>query len=287
MFLTFFPITLLSFQILIQKHTKNIRQTSRRVQFNNLLAGDTKTFVYTNKFSKNSYETHRYYDEMSLTILKSTQQLSLHPTDALIGDNNDIIITNDLHTDTSHLTDNNSYGVSENSCSDNNDNSLNVTGKQNLFHICVGRDAYGDVSVVSEPYQQKQTQKKALNLNGNEMRHRKNLLFNLINAIMNYLGNSNKNSENNNRHEGNTMADDDRIDDSGVDDSSDKLMIMDEYDRLSSASSCDNRSNKKIDLNEKELEYAFSDETDVETLKDDQNERALVPEGDSFGVTLR
>lgn len=224
---------------------------------------------------------------MSLTILKSTQQLSLHSTDALIRDNNDIIITNDLHTATSHLTDNKSYGVSENSCSDNNDNSLNVTGDQNLVHICVGRDAYGDVSV-SEPYQQKQTQQKALNLNGNEMRHRKNLLFNLINAIMNYLGNSNKNSENN-RHEGNTIADDDnddRIDDSGVDDSSDKLIIMDEYDRLSSASSCDNRS-KKVDLNEKELEYAFSDETDVETLKDDQNERALVPEGDSFGVTLR
>lgn len=240
---------------------------------------------------------------MSLTFATTEnrmEQISIENNNALIGDNNDIIITNDLYTDSQ--TDNKSYN-DENSCIDNNDdNSLNVTGEQKFSHIHISnsRDMYNNND--SEQCQQKQ-RLKALNLNGNEMRHRKNLLFNLINTIMNYLGNTNKNYENN-RNEGNLMTNDDhRTEENGniqdeYTDDSDKLIIMNEYDRLSTSSndsnkSCDNRNIKveKInsDLNETDsmIEYAFSDETDVGSLKIDQPEGTLVPQSDSFSVTLK
>lgn len=191
--------------------------------------------------------------------------------------NNALIEDNDvrcLYTNRQSRDNNNSIFSFDdddaNSCVDSSDNSLNVTGEQNrLSHI----HASSNDSSSNGPQRQQQ---KALNLNGNEMRHRKNLLFNLINSIMNYLGTSNRNNESRNE--------------SGVgselikkDDADDRIN-MNNVDRCSN-NSCDT-SNNINNLEESNMEYAFSDENTVK-LNDERTEVAMVPKDDSFGVTLR
>lgn len=245
---------------------------------------------------------------MSLTFAEEytrIEEISKPSNNELIEDN-EINTTNNLHSS----TDNNSiFSYDENSCIDNNDNSLNVTGEQNLSHIHASNNIHNAGDNSSNGPQRHQQQKKALNLNGNEMRHRKNLLFNLINSIMNYLGTSNRNCDNKNKC--NVMTNScTRIDDDGDDvgselikkdyvDDTDRI-IMNKFDRCSKNSgnnSCDNRNNNNnfdelnSDLNDKDeaIEYAFSDETDGGPLEmnDDQTEDAMVPKSDSFSVTLR
>ncbi|XP_063709719.1 uncharacterized protein LOC134838172 [Culicoides brevitarsis] len=202
----------------------------------------------------------------ALKFIDSSEQFL---TNAIIGDDSDDL----MHSTTSHVAaydDGSDYEHAENSCDDNNDNSLNVTGEQNLSHMHDnGND--DDVATYYGNDVPEQNQQKALISSGNEMRQRKNLLFNLINSIMKYLGS---------RQHDNDCGDDSKmktVDRRG----SDKLIIMDEYDRFNN--SCDNRNNKvstTMDDNKGEIEFMFDRSEECQT------EVAIVPKTDAYAVTL-
>lgn len=158
------------------------------------------------------------------------------------------------------------YEHVENSCDDNNDNSFSVTGEQNLSHMHDNTTYYDGV-----PEQQ-----KALILNGNEMRQRKNLLFNLINSIMKYLGSRNNANKNDDNDDDDCITDSEIIED--VDSDSDKLVMNDRF-----SNSCDNRSNNIETLNDKdgEMEFVFDENEECQT------EVAMVPKSDAYAVTLK
>uniref|UniRef100_A0A336MIQ4 CSON012896 protein n=1 Tax=Culicoides sonorensis TaxID=179676 RepID=A0A336MIQ4_CULSO len=222
-----------------------------------------------------------------------------------------------------NITDKPNYD--ENSCEnndiiDNNDNSLIVTGEQNLNSnsyddkiVCTV--VYDNNNKCNRPIQQEQARKKALNNQDNNdddhlsgscsrtaMRQRNNLLFNMINSIMNYLGTYNNNNKNKNENCSNDNKKEKCDDDDNLRDDENRItMNNDKLDRCykNSVNDCDNRinsnnKNMKFDEfnsemgDESVIEYAFPDESDESAMEttEAKTKIGMVQRRNSFSVTL-